>query len=122
MKDRNPSRAGKSERQKQALARHIKGIVSDDTSQVDSPFEPSNVAAGAKLPIANSGTRPEGWGRKIEKHLRNNTATYLSVIATIVVGLIITPIFNMNREIGEVRTEYKEMKKNIDDIKANSQD
>jgi hypothetical protein len=114
MANRNPSRTGKSEKEKQFLNRQIKGISSSDTSKTESPFDPSNVIADDKTPKPSTRNRPQPFMRKAGNHFKKNSAAYIICLITVAAGFVITPPFyNLNREVGEVKIEVKSIKEGM---------
>lgn len=113
MANRNPSRTGKSEKEKQYLSRVIKGISSFDTAKAETPFDPSNVTAEDKTPKVSTRNRPQSLMRKVKNHLKRNLATYITCLIPIMLTFFVVPFNNLNREVGEVKTEVMNIKGSV---------
>ena len=114
MDKRNPSRAGKSELERRHLYQTLKGISSPDTAPAETPFEPSNVVSNNETSKKSTKNRPQPIKRKILNHLKKNSATYITTFIILIFGLAITPpYFNLNREVGEVKIEVKNIKDSL---------
>ena len=113
MRNRNPSRAGKSHKEKENLYRLLKGISSSDTARIDSPFEPSNAINEDKSAKQSERNRPKPFKRKVWNHIKENSAIYITCLIPIMATLILKPFYNLNREVGEIKTNVTNMKETI---------
>jgi actin-related protein len=117
MDNRNPSRAGKSEREKQHLRQQLKRVSSEDTALTDLPFEASNSVSNDKFPKKSS-RRPQPFSRKLRNHFKSNSATYITFFVTVAISLFILPLFGLNREIGELKTDVSNVKESVVELNS----
>ncbi|MFA6079153.1 MAG: hypothetical protein WC779_05345 [Candidatus Omnitrophota bacterium] len=110
MSNRNPSRCSKSEKERQYLQHELKKVSSSDTAPIDSPFEPSNALSKEAAPKKSAKRRPQPVGRRIAGHFKKHSAKYVTCFIGLVATLYICPLFTMNREIGEVKSEIMHIK------------